>query len=104
MTLRPLHDRVLIRRVELAVRTPSGIFIPDAAQEKPVEGEVVAVEPGVRSKTGTLQPMEVKPADRVLFGQRSGAIIKFDGEELMIMNEAGIMGVLDHAATSKQAA
>jgi chaperonin GroES len=104
MRLRPLQDRVLIRRVEPEARTAGGIFIPDAVQEKPVEGEVVAAGPGARNKDGALVPMDVKPGDRVLFGKWSGTEVKLDGEELMIMSAADIMGVLDHAVAQKKAA
>ncbi len=104
MRLRPLQDRVLIRRVEPEAKTSGGIFIPDAVQEKPVEGEVVAAGPGARNKDGALLPMDVKPGDRVLFGKWSGTEIKLDGEELMIMSAADIMGVLDHAVAAKKAA
>ena len=95
MRLRPLQDRVLIRRVEPEAKTAGGIFIPDTAQEKPMEGEVVAVGPGARDEDGKLHPLDVKPGDRVLFGKWSGTEIKLDGEDLMIMNEADIMGVID---------
>jgi chaperonin GroES len=104
MMLRPLQDRVLIRRVAPETKTAGGIFIPDAVQEKPIEGEIVAAGQGARNKDGTLQPMDVKPGDRVLFGKWSGTEIKLDGEELMIMSAADIMGVLDHVAAAKQAA
>jgi len=104
MKLRPLQDRVLVRRVEPETKSPGGIFIPDTAQEKPVEGEVVAVGPGKRGKDGTLHPLDVKSGDRVLFGKWSGTEIKLDGEELMIINEAEIMGVVDRAVATQQAA
>jgi chaperonin GroES len=104
MKLRPLQDRVLVRRVEPETKTAGGIFIPDAVQEKPVEGEVVAAGPGARNKDGALLPMDVKPGDRVLFGKWSGTEVKLDGEELMIMSAADIMGVLDHAVSQKKAA
>lgn len=104
MTLRPLQDRVLIRRVDPETKTPGGIFIPDTAQEKPVEGEVVAVGPGIRDRDGKLIPLDVKSGDRVLFGKWSGTAVKLDGEELMIMNEADIMGVVDHAVATQKAA
>jgi chaperonin GroES len=102
--LRPLQDRVLIRRVEPEVKTAGGIFIPDSVQEKPMEGEIVAVGLGARNKDGTLQPMDVKRGARVLFGKWSGTEIKLDGEELMIMSAADIIGVLDRAVTKQQAA
>ena len=104
MKLRPLQDRVLIRRVEPEAKTAGGIFIPDTAQEKPMEGEVVATGPGVRSEDGKLHPLDVKTGDRVLFGKWSGTEVKLDGEDLMIMKESDIMGVVDHAAANKKAA
>ena len=94
MKLRPLQDRVLIRRVEPEAKTAGGILIPDTAQEKPMEGEVVAVGPGVRSEDGTLHPLDVKTGDRVLFGKWSGTEVKLDGDELLIMKESDIMGVI----------
>jgi len=104
MKFRPLHDRVVIRRVEHEGKTTGGIIIPDTAQEKPMEGEIVAVGPGVRGEDGTLHPLDVKPGDRVLFGKWSGTEIKLDGEDLIIMKESDIMGVLDQAAAKKKAA
>ena len=104
MKLRPLQDRVLIRRVEPEAKTTGGIFIPDTAQEKPTEGEVVAVGPGVRDEAGKLHPIDVKAGDRVLFGKWSGTEVKLDGKELMIMKEADIMGVVDHVVATKKAA
>jgi chaperonin GroES len=104
MKLRPLQNRVLVRRVEPETKTPGGIFIPDTAQEKPVEGEVVAVGPGTRDKDGTLYPLDVKSGDRVLFGKWSGNEIKLDGEELMIISEAEIMGVIDRVVAAQKAA
>jgi chaperonin GroES len=104
MKLRPLQDRVLIRRVEPETKTPGGIFIPDTAQEKPVEGEVIAVGPGIRDEHGKLHPLDVAPGDRVLFGKWSGNEIKLDGEELVIMKENDLMGVVVHAVASKKAA
>src|ERR1700741_4200949 len=98
MKLRPLQDRVLIRRVEPEAKTAGGIFIPDTAQEKPMEGEVVAVGPGARDEAGTLHPLDVRAGNRVLFGKWSGTEVKLDGEDLMIMKEADIMGILDRAA------
>src|ERR1044071_3385544 len=94
MELRPLHDRVLIRRVEPEAKTPGGIFIPDTAQEKPVEGEVIAVGPGIRDEHGKLHPLDVTAGDRVLFGKWAGSEVKLDGEELMIMKESALMGVV----------
>ena len=104
MKLRPLQDRVLVRRVEPETKTAGGIFIPDTAQEKPTEGEVVAVGPGTRDEAGKIYPLDVKPGDRVLFGKWSGSEVKLDGEDLMIMKESDIMGILDRVATKKQAA
>jgi chaperonin GroES len=104
MKLRPLQDRVLIRRVEQQAKSAGGIIIPDTAQEKPMEGEIVAVGPGARDEAGRLHPLDVKTGDRVLFGKWSGAEIKLDGEDLMIMKESDIMGVIDRTATKKQAA
>ena len=94
MAFRPLHDRVLIRRVESEEKTVGGIIIPDTAKEKPMEGEVVAAGPGARGDDGKLQPMDVKAGDRVLFGKWSGTEVKLDGEELIIMKESDIMGVI----------
>jgi chaperonin GroES len=94
MALRPLHDRVLIRRVESEEKTTGGIIIPDTAKEKPMEGEVVAAGPGARNEDGKIQPMDVKKGDRVLFGKWSGTEVKLDGEELIIMKESDIMGVI----------
>jgi chaperonin GroES len=104
MKLRPLQDRVLIRRVEQEAKTSGGIIIPDTVQEKPMQGEVVAAGPGARDEHGTLRPLDVKAGDRVLFGKWSGAEIKLDGEDLLIMQESDIMGVIDQAAAKKQAA
>src|SRR6201982_3754326 len=104
MKFRPLHDRVMIRRVDPEGRTAGGIFIPDTAQEKPMEGEIVAVGPGARDEAGKLHPLDVKSGDRVLFGKWSGTEVKLDGEDLIIMKEADIMGVLDRAVATKKAA
>src|SRR2546423_12835885 len=104
MKLRPLQDRVLIRRVEPETKTAGGILIPDTAQEKPAEGEVVAVGPGIRDEHGELHPLDVKPCDRVLFGKWSGSEVKLDGEELMIMKEGDLMGVVDQVVANKKAA
>jgi chaperonin GroES len=103
MGFRPLHDRVLIRRVEAEEKTVGGIIIPDTAKEKPMEGEVVAVGPGARGEDGKLQPLDVKAGDRVLFGKWSGTEVKLDGEDLIIMKESDIMGVLDQTAVRKAA-
>ena len=98
MGFRPLHDRVLIRRVEAEEKTAGGIIIPDTAKEKPMEGEVVAVGPGARGEDGTVQPLDVKAGDRVLFGKWSGTEVKLDGEDLIIMKESDLMGIIDSAA------
>jgi len=102
MKFRPLHDRVLVRRIAEETKTAGGIIIPDTAQEKPMEGEIVAAGPGTRGEDGKLRPIEVKPGDRVLFGKWSGTEVKLDGEELMIMKESDIMGVIDAAASKKK--
>ncbi|TMM46593.1 co-chaperone GroES [Qipengyuania marisflavi] len=94
MAFRPLHDRVLVRRIEAEEKTAGGIIIPDSAQEKPSEGEVIAVGTGTRSETGTVTPCDVKAGDRVLFGKWSGTEVKVDGEDLLIMKESDIMGVI----------
>jgi len=94
MAFRPLHDRVLIRRVESEEKTVGGIIIPDTAKEKPMEGEVVAAGPGARGEDGKLQPMDVRTGDRILFGKWSGTEVKLDGEELIIMKESDIMGMI----------
>ena len=94
MGFRPLHDRVLIRRVEAEEKTLGGIIIPDTAKEKPMEGEVVAVGPGARSEDGKIQPLDVKAGDRVLFGKWSGTEVKLDGEDLIIMKESDILGIV----------
>jgi chaperonin GroES len=104
MGFRPLHDRVVVRRVEQEEKSAGGIIIPDTAKEKPMEGEVVAVGPGGRDEDGELIPMDVKPGDRVLFGKWSGTEVKLDGEDLLIMKESDIMGVIEGAAKSKKKA
>ena len=103
MGFRPLHDRVVIRRVESEEKTRGGIIIPDTAKEKPMEGEVVAVGPGARGEDGKVQAMDVKAGDRVLFGKWSGTEIKLDGEDLIIMKESDIMGIIDASAALKAA-
>jgi len=95
MTFRPLGDRVLVKRVEEESKTKGGIIIPDTAKEKPQEGEVVAVGPGAREESGKVQPLDVKPGDRILFGKWSGSEVKLDGQDLLIMKESDILGVLD---------
>ena len=94
MTFRPLHDRVLIRRIEAAEKTAGGIIIPDTAKEKPQEGEVVAVGSGVRLESGTITPLDVKAGDKILFGKWSGTEVKIDGEDLIIMKESDIVGII----------
>ena len=94
MSFRPLHDRVVIRRVGQEEKSRGGIIIPDTAQEKPMEGEIVAAGPGARGEDGKIQPLDVKSGDRVLFGKWSGTEVKIDGEELIIMKESDIMGVI----------
>jgi chaperonin GroES len=104
MKFRPLHDRVVVRRLEAEEKTAGGIIIPDTAKEKPQQGEVVAVGPGGRDESGKLIPLDVKAGDRVLFGKWSGTEVKLDGEDLLIMKESDIMGVLDETAAKKKAA
>jgi len=104
MQFRPLHDRVVVRRIEEDERTAGGIIIPDTAKEKPQQGEVIAVGPGARDEKGVIQPLDVKAGDRVLFGKWSGTEVKIDGEELLIMKESDIMGVIEGTATSKKKA
>ena len=103
MKLRPLQDRVLIRRVEPETKTAGGIFIPDTVQEKPMEGEVVSVGPGARCEDGKIQALDVKAGDRVLFGKWSGTEVKLDGEDLIIMKESDIMGIIEPTAARKAA-
>ncbi len=104
MKFRPLHDRVVVRRVEEDTKTAGGIIIPDTAKEKPIQGEVVAVGPGARDEAGKVNPLDVKPGDRVLFGKWSGTEVKIDGEDLVIMKESDIFGVLEGKASVKAAA
>jgi chaperonin GroES len=104
MNFRPLHDRVVVRRIEEDERTKGGIIIPDTAKEKPQQGEVVAVGPGARDEKGVVQPLDVKAGDRVLFGKWSGTEVKIDDEELLIMKESDILGVLEGVAAKKKAA
>ena len=101
MTFRPLHDRVLLRRVEQDQKTAGGIIIPDTAKEKPSEGEIIAAGPGLRKEDGTLVPLDVKAGDRVLFGKWSGTEVKIDGEELIIMKESDLLGVLETGKRKK---
>jgi chaperonin GroES len=104
MRFRPLHDRVVLRRVEQDQKTKGGIIIPDTVQEKPMEGEVIAVGPGARSEDGAIHALDVKPGDRVLFGKWSGTEVKLDGEELIVMKESDIMGVLTKTGSKSKAA
>jgi chaperonin GroES len=94
MTFRPLHDRVLVKRIESEEKTKSGIIIPDTAKEKPMEGEVVSVGSGIRQENGTITPLDVKAGDRVLFGKWSGTEIKLDNKDYLVMKESDIMGIL----------
>jgi chaperonin GroES len=104
MKFRPLQDRVLIRRIAQEEKTTGGIIIPDTAQEKPMEGEVVAAGPGARGEDGSIHPLDVKTGDRVLFGKWSGTEIKIDGEDLMIMKESDLLGIIDEKSSSKRKA
>ena len=104
MNFRPLHDRVLIRRIEADEKTAGGIIIPDAAKEKPSQGEVIAVGPGGRDESGKLIPIDIKTGDRVLFGKWSGTEVKIDGEELLIMKESDILGVVEETGKLRKAA
>ena len=103
MAFRPLGDRVLVRRVEEEAKTKGGIIIPDTAKEKPQEGEVLSVGPGARDDSGKLQPLDVKTGDRILFGKWSGTEVKLDGEDLLIMKESDILGVLEPVKKAKGA-
>ena len=102
MKFRPLHDRVLVRRLEEDERTVGGIIIPDTAKEKPMEGEVLAIGPGARNDKGELTPLDVKAGDRILFGKWSGSEVKIDGEELVIMKESDIMGIIENVKKVKK--
>ena len=104
MKFRPLHDRVVVRRVESEAKSAGGIIIPDTAKEKPQEGEIIAVGPGARDEAGKLVPLDVKTGDRILFGKWSGTEVKIDGEELLIMKESDVMGVVEHKAAVRRAA
>ena len=104
MKFRPLHDRVVIRRLEAEEKSKGGIISPDTVKEKPQEGEVVAIGPGARDERGTLVPTELKAGDRVLFGKWSGTEVKIDGQDLLIMKESDIMGVLEGPAAAKKKA
>ncbi|HUI17294.1 MAG TPA: co-chaperone GroES [Alphaproteobacteria bacterium] len=104
MKFRPLHDRVVVRRVEQEEKSAGGIIIPDTAKEKPMEGEVIAVGPGARNEKGELVPLDVKAGDRILFGKWSGTEVKMDGEELLIMKESDVMGIIEGSKAAKRAA
>jgi chaperonin GroES len=104
MNFKPLHDRVLVRRIESDEKTSGGLIIPDSAKEKPQEGEIVAVGEGARKDSGELIPMAVSAGDRVLFGKWSGTEVKIDGEDLLIMKESDILGIVEGGAAAKKAA
>ena len=104
MKFRPLHDRVVVRRIEADAKTKGGIIIPDTVKEKPQEGEVVAVGPGGRDENGKITPTELKPGERILFGKWSGTEVKIDGQDLLIMKESDIMGVIEGVIAVKKAA
>ena len=104
MTFRPLHDRILVRRIEAEEKTAGGIIIPDTAKEKPQEGEVIAAGPGARDESGKLVALDVKVGDRILFGKWSGTEIKLDGEDLLIMKESDVMGVMETTTASARKA
>ena len=104
MQFRPLHDRVVVKRIDAEGKSAGGIIIPDTAQEKPSQGEVTAVGPGSRDETGKLIPIDVQVGDRVLFGKWSGTEVKIDGQDLLIMKESDIMGVIDEPVAKKKAA
>ena len=104
MKFRPLHDRVVVRRITAEEKTAGGIIIPDTAKEKPMEGEVIAVGAGARNEQGQVVALDVKAGDRILFGKWSGTEVKIDGEELLIMKEADIMGIIEGGAAVKKAA
>jgi len=104
MKFRPLHDRVVVRRIEAEEKTAGGIIIPDTAKEKPQQGEVIAVGPGARDENGKVNPLDVRVGDRVLFGKWSGTEVRIDGQDLLIMKESDVMGVIEHAAEQKKAA
>ena len=104
MKFRPLHDNVVVTRIDADNKTPGGIIIPDTAKEKPTEGEVIAVGPGGRDESGKLIPIDLKKGDRVLFGKWSGTEVKIDGVEYLIMKESDIMGVIEQTAAGKKAA
>jgi chaperonin GroES len=104
MTFRPLHDRILVRRIEAEEKSAGGIIIPDTAKEKPQEGEVLAVGPGARDENGKLRPLDLKVGDRILFGKWSGTEIKLNAKDLLIMKESDVMGVIEEKAQARNAA
>lgn len=104
MKFRPLHDRVVVRRVEQLEKSAGGVIIPDTVKEKPMEGEVLAVGPGARDDSGKLAPLDVKAGDRILFGKWSGTEVKIDGEDLLIMKESDVMGIIEPSEDAKKAA
>ena len=104
MKFRPLHDRVVVKRVDEESKTAGGIIIPDTAQEKPMQGKIIAVGPGARDEAGKIVPLEVKAGDLVLFGKWSGTEVKIDGQDLLIMNESDILGILDGKVSVRAAA
>ena len=104
MQLRPLHDRVVVRALEGEEKSKGGIIIPDTAKEKPHEGEIIAVGPGARDDAGKIVPLDVKAGDRILFGKWSGTEVKIDGEELLIMKESDVMGIIEGKVTARRAA
>ena len=104
MRFRPLHDRVLVRRIEEDEKTSGGIIIPDTAKEKPMEGEVLAVGPGARDERGQVIPLDVKVGDRILFGKYAGSDVRIDGEELLILRESDIMGIIETTGVARKAA
>src|SRR5471032_2034546 len=104
MKFRPLHDRVVVKRIEGEEKTKGGIIIPDTAKEKPQEGEVIAIGPGARDDNGKIQPLDVKKGDRILFGKWSGTEVKIDGDDLLIMKESDILGVIEAVAAKAKAA
>ena len=104
MTFRPLHDRIVVRRTEAEEKSVGGIIIPDTAKEKPQEGEIIAVGSGARDESGKLVPLDVKKGDRILFGKWSGTEVKLDGEELLIMKESDIMGIIEGEPAAKRKA
>ena len=104
MKFRPLHDRVVVRRIDAEEKTKGGIIIPDTAKEKPQEGEIIAAGPGARDESGKIVPLDVKAGDRILFGKWSGTEVRIDGEDLLIMKESDIMGVVTLSAPARKAA